>query len=278
MSIRRRRDVGRQIGVIGGASGPGLSSRVTISRSSGSLRRSHGRACTPATSEATSSGSDSELVRICGLAVGVGRAQPHPPARLGRDEHRRDHHRVAVVTSQPRGPRSRRRPCGTGCRRRAGPRGCGEMRTTSATVELSGPLRRSTHSATHRGCSAVSSVSSSETSKITVTNGWSWRFLPTPGQLVADGDADRAQLVGRADPRQLQQLGRADRAGREDHLTVGPDHLIAAAAGAQRTPTARPPSSSTPSTVAPVRTFEVGPLGRRAQVGVGGAEAPAATG
>ena len=43
--------------------------------------------------------------------------------------------------------------------------------TTSATVELNGPERRSSHSARCRGLSAPYSVRRSETSQITVTNG-----------------------------------------------------------------------------------------------------------
>ena len=51
----------------------------------------------PATSDSTSSGSESVLVMMRGLSRRVGRAQPHLAARLRRDEHRRDHHAVAVV-------------------------------------------------------------------------------------------------------------------------------------------------------------------------------------
>ena len=103
--------------------------------------------------------------------------------------------------------------------------------TTSATVEVSGPERRSSHSARNRGCSATNRVSVSETSQMTVTNGWSWRLAPTPGSGVADVDPDGAQLRRVSDPRELEQLRGADGAGAEHDLALSADHFVAAAPG-----------------------------------------------
>ena len=56
---------------------------------------------------------------------------------------------------------------------------------------------------------------------------WSWKFLPTPGQVVHDRDPERAQLVGRADPGQEQEPRRVDGAAGEDDLAAGLDPGLA---------------------------------------------------
>ena len=44
-------------------------------------------------------------------------------------------------------------------------------------------------------------------------------------QVLADGDPERRELVGRADPREHQQHRRLVRAGGEDHLALGAHRL-----------------------------------------------------
>ncbi len=67
---------------VGLAPGPGFSSAMMISRSAGcsAMRRA---SRTPATIEATSSGSDSEFVRIRGFAVGSAERSHTRPRALG---------------------------------------------------------------------------------------------------------------------------------------------------------------------------------------------------
>ena len=109
-----------------------------------------------------------------------------------------------------------------------------------------------------------------------VTNGWSWRLRPTPGQLVADLHAGRrAAPRGAPMPDSSSSCGEpiapADSStSRSARTSSTPPRPLR-----RRTPTARSPSSSTPSTVTFVRTSRFGRVERRAQVGVGGAEARA---
>ena len=66
----------------------------------------------------------------------------------------------------------------------------GRVRTNanaSATVEESGPLRRSSHSATALGFSASASEPPTTDSQTQTTYGWSCRFPPTPGRSTATG-------------------------------------------------------------------------------------------
>ncbi len=149
--------------------------------------------------------------------------------------------------------------------------------TTSATVELSLPERRSSHSASGLGLSAPYSVSLVRDLPKHRHERVVLEVAPDARQLVADLHASRPQLLGRADPGQQQQLRRADRAG---------------STGAPRARRARAPRRRGPCAGArrrrarrleldaqhrrrSVRTSRLGRVQRRAQVGVGGAEAAA---
>ena len=130
--------------------------------------------------------------------------------------------------------------------------------TTSATVDVSGPDRRSTHSARNRGCSATNRVSVSETSQMAVTNGWSWRLPPTPGSAWRTSTPAARSSPGSPIPDSCSSWGEpmapalstTSRPARSTSLRRRPLRT--------RTPTARVPSSSTPSTVARVRNSRLG--------------------
>ena len=152
----------------------------------------------PATSESTSSGSDSVLVMIRGLSAGSAERSHTWPRAFGRDEHGRDHDAVAVVLLLRRGPRSRRRPCGTGCRRRAARRGCARRRRPRRRSRSAGPMRRSSHSASGlRLVGAVAACRWSETSQMHRHERVVLEVAADARQLVAHLDARGAQLVGR---------------------------------------------------------------------------------
>jgi hypothetical protein len=143
--------------------------------------------------------------------------------------------------------------------------------TTSATVELSLPERRSSHSASALGLSAPYSVVGSETDdrheRVVL------QVAPDARQVVAHLHAGGAQVVGRADARQQQQLRRVDRARRQQHLALGAHELLAAAPLAQAHADG-PLALQLDAQDADVRAhLQVRALGRRAQEGVGRAEA-----
>src|SRR6202042_178721 len=72
--------------------------------------------------------------------------------------------------------------------------------------------------------------------------------LAHSGQVMDDRDAERLQLVGRADARQQQQARRVHRAAAQDQLTVDPDALGFAVEGVFQAHGA--PSSCAPRTKA----------------------------
>jgi hypothetical protein len=145
--------------------------------------------------------------------------------------------------------------------------------TTSATVELSLPERRSSHSASALGLSAPYSVVGSETSPDDGDERVVLQVAPDAREVVADLHACRAQLVGRPDARQQQQLRRVDRAGRQQHLALGAQQLLAAA------PLAHAHADGALALQLDAQHgharahLQVRPLAHRAQVRVGGAEA-----
>ncbi len=88
--------VGFEIGAVDDAAAPGLSSFSTISRNAACAAISRASRM-PAISDSTSSGSESVFVMIRGLALGSAERSQTLPARLGRDEHGRDHRAMTVV-------------------------------------------------------------------------------------------------------------------------------------------------------------------------------------
>ena len=116
-----------------------------------------------------------------------------------------------------------------------------------------------------------------ETSQSRVTNGWSCRLRPTPGRSWRTSTPDRAQLVGGRRCRRAAgaAASRSRRRARMTSRSARSDLLAAAARRGTRTPTARPPSSSTPSDVRAGAHLEVRPLQRGPQERVGRAPAPA---
>ena len=190
-------------------------------------------------------------------------------ARAGRaprgDEHRARSSPRGRRTPRCRGPRSTRRPCGTGCRRRAARAACARRRRPRRPSRSAAPILRSTHSARSFGLSAPYSVGLGD--------------LPDHGhervvlevradarQLVADVDPTSRRSSGGADARQQQDLRRADRARRRGSPRARrarpsrPPRLSPVPHAA-----ARPSSSSTPVTVAPVMSSRFGRVsaGRR---------------
>ena len=105
--------------------------------------------------------------------------------------------------------------------------------TTSATVEVSGPLRRSSHSASRLGPvpaverALVRDLPDHRHERVVL------QVAPDSRQVVAHLHAGRLQLAGRADARQQQQLRRVDRAGAQQHLALGAHELLASAPRAQ---------------------------------------------
>ena len=96
-------------------------------------------------------------------------------------------------------------------------------------------------------CRRRRASSGRETSQSTDTNGWSWRLLPDAGQLVAD--RPRRPRAGRRRgpmPRSSSSCGEPIAPAAEDHLALGAHQLARPCGRRSRTPTARPPSSSTP--------------------------------
>ncbi len=84
--------------------------------------------------------------------------------------------------------------------------------------------------------------------------------LTDAGEVGHDRDAERAQVVRRADPGEHQQLRGVDRPAGKDHVT-GEDPIrrpSSARPRATSTPMARDPSNSTRLTNAPVRTMRFG--------------------
>ena len=148
---------------------------------------------------------------------------------------------------------------------------------TSATVEVSGPLPpQQPLRQEARLLGGVEGVSVAHREQ----RGEERMVLQVPARRrAARGGpihAGRAQLVAGADAGQLQQLRRADRAGAEQHLALGAQRPRSPRRPWRtRTPTARSPSSSRPSTRGAGADLEVRAVQCRAQVGVGGAEAPA---
>jgi hypothetical protein len=45
--------------------------------------------------------------------------------------------------------------------------------------------------------------------------------MPTPGQILVDGDANAAEMLGGAHTGELQDVRRADGTRRQDHLAAG---------------------------------------------------------
>ena len=147
--------------------------------------------------------------------------------------------------------------------------------TTSATVELSLPERRSSHSASGFGLSApysvvvVGDLPDHRHERVVL------QVAPDARQVVARPatPAARSSSAGPI-PDSSSSCGELIAPGRQQHLALGAQR--AARRGgpcAARTPTARSPSSSTPEHGRARAHLQVRPLQRRAQERVGGAEA-----
>ena len=108
-----------------------------------------------------------------------------------------------------------------------------------------------------------------------VTNGWSCRLRPTPGQVVARPPRRRARNSSAEPmPVSMQQLRRADRARGQDHLALrSNDARARALVRIARQSRGRRDIES--EDCAPVTTSRFGRFERRAQEGVGGAPAAA---
>ena len=208
---------------------PGLISLVTISAAAGcseipprELDPGHQRGHVLGLGQAV--GDDPRLVG------GVRGAQPHPSARLGREEHRRDHHGVTVVGlravilvvggahveldvggGQAAAAAMEGDDLGDGGaqRARAPQQPLGQEPRVLGDVQRVGVR----HPPDDRDERVVLEVAANAR------------------QLVAHVHADGPQLVRRSDPRQLEELWRADRAGRQHHLALGAQDLCAAAPG-----------------------------------------------
>ena len=195
-------------------------------------RRSPAPRCMPATSDSTSSGSESVFVMIRGLALGIGRAQAIPDRALGGRRARGLSPRSGRRRSRRRGLRSRQRPCGTGCPRPAGRARAHERDDLGDASSVSGPDLRSSHSASGLGLSAPYSVlvigdlPDHRHERVIL------EVAANAAKLVANGDARHPELVRGADSRQQQQLGGVDRARSRAAPRAGAHELLTAAPSA----------------------------------------------
>ena len=160
-------------------------------------------------------GLESELVRIRGFAGGSAERSHTRPRASGLISTGRDGRSRAPSNSSRRGPRSRRRPCGTGCRRRAGPARVRTKATTSATVEVSGPdAAQQPFGEVLRACRRRRGWARPRPPRASSRTGGPGGCARRRAGRGATAIADLAQVVGRADARQQQELRRADRARR----------------------------------------------------------------
>ena len=156
------------------------------------------------------------------------------------------------------------------------PAGPGRVRTNanaSATVEVSGPLRRSSHSSQVRAAARRRRASRPRPPRCNVcTGGPGGSRRRRAGRGATSTPSARSCSAGPM-PGQHQQLRGADRAGGEDHLAAGASTCSRprVAGSGRRSRARRRARRAAPSRR--VTTSRFGRLHRRAQVGVGGAPA-----
>ena len=94
-------------------------------------------------------------------------------------------------------------------------------------------------------------------------------------QVVHDRNADRPQMIGRADAGLQQQLRRADGAGRDEHLALARGSLACPLPSTISTPTARPFSTTIRVTARAGPHRQVRAVADRAEIGDRGGGAAA---
>ena len=207
---------------------------MMISAAARAARRSGARAARPPRSEATSSGSDSELVRIRGLAVGSAERSHTRPRALGEIEHRRDRHRVTVV-------RLRSVVVVVGGAHVVLDVGGGQAAASAVKGDDLGDRRAERPAPAQQplgqrtgGARRPAACPRRTPRRMTVTNGWSCRLSPTPGQRVADGPRrPRADRPAAPIPDSWSSCGEPMAPGCQHHLAVGPEQLASRSAAAR---------------------------------------------
>ncbi len=137
----------------------------------------------------------------------------------------------------------------------------GRVRTNanaSATVDVSGPLRRSIHSSVGLGLSAPYSDSGTDDSQMQTTYGWSWRFSPTPGRSWLTGTPTERRWSAGPIPESSSSCGEPIAPALRITSRSAPTTRSRRPGRGCARPSRGRPTSSTPSTVAWVTTSRFG--------------------